>query len=110
MKFTITEFNPLEVQIIATAFVLLWFEFIHGQIIIKKIICPKYEKIYRKPYDCRQCNHFWLGSLFGIFFIFTEQLENGLIYLALNFLTSYFYDKLQNGAYGRRPSENKGQD
>lgn len=110
MTFTITDFNVIEIQIIATAFVLLWFEFINGQIIIKKIICPKYEKIYRKPYDCRLCNHFWLGSLFVIFFIFTKQLENGLIYLALNFLTSYFYDKLQNGAYGRRPSEDKGED
>jgi hypothetical protein len=110
MTFTIADFNPLEVQIIATAFVIWWYEFLHGQIKLKKILCPKYEKVYKKPYDCRLCNHFWIGSIFVIFFIFTQELENGAIYLALNFVTSYFYDKLQSGAYGSRPSETKEED
>ena len=34
------------------------------------------------------------------FFIFTQQLENGLIYLALNFVISYYYDKLQSRSNG----------
>lgn len=99
MTFTIVDFNPLEVQIIATALVVLWFEILHVGIRIKKLLYKDYWT-YRKPWDCRLCTHFWLGSIFVIFFIFTTQLENGLIYLALNFVTSYTYDKLQSRTNG----------
>lgn len=105
MTFTLNDFSPLDVQIIATAFVIWWFEFAWGHHKLKTLLFPKYKNKYKKPFDCRLCNHFWIGSLFGILFIFTEQLENGLIYLALNFVTSYYYDKIQNGAFGKRPSE-----
>jgi hypothetical protein len=99
MTFTLNDFSPLEVQIIATAFVLLWFEVLHVGLRIKKVLYTNYWE-YRKPWDCRLCTHFWLGSIFVIFFIFTQQLENGLIYLALNFVISYYYDKLQSRSNG----------
>jgi hypothetical protein len=99
MTFTLNDFSPLEVQIIATALVLLWFEVLHVGLRIKKLLYTNYWE-YRKPWDCRLCTHFWLGSIFGILFIFTQQLENGLIYLALNFVTSYYYDKLQSRSNG----------
>jgi hypothetical protein len=86
MKFTITDFNPLEIQLFATCLVVLWFEVLHLGLRIKKALYTN--------------THFWIGSIFVLFFIFTKQLENGLIYLALNFLTSYTYDKLQAPSNG----------
>jgi hypothetical protein len=99
MKFIITDFNPLEIQLFATCLVVLWFEVLHVGLRIKKALYTNFWE-YRKPWDCRLCTHFWLGSIFILFFIFTKQLENGLIYFALNFLTSYTYDKLQAPSNG----------
>ena len=83
--------NPYEWQVIATAIFILLFEAYHIGFRIKKIIYDDYW-VYRKPWDCRFCMFFWIGSISGIYFIFIDKPSSLVYFLAINIITAKIYD------------------
>jgi len=88
------KYTALELQAISTAITMIWFEVLKGGYKIKKLLYRSTAYKYRKPWDCRFCTHFWIGSMLSIYFIFTNNNSSLVIFLALNLITSKLYDSI----------------
>lgn len=72
-------------QVIATGIVILWFEtFLIGTKLKRLFKFDPYE--YKKPFDCRFCTHFWIGSAVAL-------CAMSLDLFILNLVTSQFYER-----------------
>ena len=92
---SLIRFNPYEWQLIATALFILLFEVFHIGRKLKRLIYSKERRLdYIRPFDCAFCMHVWVGSISGIYYIFTEQPSSLVIFLGLNIITSKLYDHI----------------
>lgn len=90
--------TPYEYQIIITSIVILWFEVFNIGTRIKRIIYrdPIKQAQYKKPWDCRLCTHFWIGTIMALsYFAPSMRWEELIIALSFNTVTSLFYERVQ---------------
>lgn len=75
-------------QILTTAITIIWFEtFGVGQRL--KVLLGWKPMDYVKPFDCRYCTHFWIGTIISIATLNPELIIT-------NIVISNVYEKINN--------------
>lgn len=88
----------LTIQLTATALTIVWFEIFNFGFTLKMLLYKNVEGWYnyKKPFDCRLCTHFWLGSVVSAIYFFIHLDASLLVAsLSLNTLISYIYERVQ---------------
>ena len=93
-----TQLNPTAaVVLILTihAVTIFWFEvFSIGSRLKKLFGKPLHE--FTKPFDCRFCTNFWIGTLFCVAGLFFFDYFTTFIVFITNIAVSNIYDRLNN--------------